>query len=177
MKQFTTYFILIISLSTFAQSPWTKEKGTYYTQASFTSIPNYNTLFGDPEQKLLRNITDNTLQFYGEYGLTDKTTLLLNLPFKFIKTVGTNSDNNTILEIEEGEKNSLGNIEIGIKHNFYKKDWLISGQLSVKANTNTFANNTGIRTGYNAYTISPLILVGRGYGKSYLRSAFPKVII
>ena len=35
-----------------------------------------------PEKELPNKVSDNTIQFYGEYGLTDKTTLLAILPFK-----------------------------------------------------------------------------------------------
>ena len=170
MKNITKLIFLFISISAFSQGPWTKEKGTFYTQISFTTIPNYNMLFGDPEYNTERDIKDNTFQFYGEYGLTDKTTLLVNLPLKSIKTgdspnfIGgnaiTSSDNKT----------SLGNIEIGLKHNFYKKDWLLSGQFSIEANTGSFNTDSGIRTGYNAFTFTPLFLAGKSFGKSYLQT-------
>jgi len=70
----------------------------------------------------------------------------------------------------ENNKTSLGNIEIGIKHNFYKKKWLLSTQLSIEANTSTFDKNTGIRTGYNAFTFTPLFLSGKSFKKSYLQT-------
>ena len=109
MKQIAKFLILLLSISTFSQGPWTQEKGKFYTQLSFTTISNYNTLFGDSEYILQRNITDNTLQFYGEYGVSEKTTLLVNLPLKFIKTEGFNNDaNNVYTQTEE----SLDGLEI-----------------------------------------------------------------
>jgi hypothetical protein len=171
MKNILKIVVLLMSISTFSQGPWTKEKGKFYTQLSFTTIPSYNTLFGDPEYKLQRNVTDNTLQFYGEYGLSDKTTLLVNIPLKFINTEGFNTNaNNVFTQIEETSKTSLGNIEIGLKHNFYKKDWLLSGQLSLEANTSSFDQSSGIRTGYDAFTFTPLFLAGKSFGKSYLQT-------
>jgi hypothetical protein len=68
------------------------------------------------------------------------------------------------------EKNDLGNIEIGIKHNFYKKEWILSGQLSMETNTGSFDNNSGLRTGYDALTFSPLFLAGKSFSKSYLQT-------
>ena len=84
MKNFVTLALLLASLSSFSQSPWTKEKGTFYTQLSFTTIPSYDMLFGDPDYNINGKISDNTLQFYGEFGVSDKTTLILNLPYKII---------------------------------------------------------------------------------------------
>ena len=63
----------------------------------------------------------------------------------------------------------MGNIEIGIKHNFYNKDWLISGQINLEANTSTFDASSGIRTGYDAWSITPLLSFGRGFNNWYVQ--------
>ncbi len=170
MNKFLKIFVLFISISAFSQSPWTQEKGKFYTQLSFTTIPNYNTIFGDPEYKTPGNISDNTFQFYGEYGITNNTTLIVNLPFKSInykqEVVCVNQPCNPINYSE----NSLGNIEIGLKHNFSKKDWVLSGQFSLEANTSSYTANSGIRTGYNAWTFTPLFIAGKSFGKTYFQT-------
>lgn len=169
MKHVTTLFTLLISISIFSQSPWTQEKGKFYTQLSFTTISNYNTLFGEPETITEREITDNTIQFYGEYGLSEKTSLLVNIPFKNIET--GNLSTNTVNPLTTANTEStLGNIELGIKHNFYNKDWILSGQISVEANTSSFDVASGIRTGYDAWTVSPLFLAGKSFGNTYIQS-------
>ena len=171
MKNFAIIPLLLVSLSSFSQSPWTKEKGKFYTQLSFTTIPNYNMLFGDPNYSITGNISDNTLQFYSEYGTSDKTTIILNLPYKIITHNGlVNPCLVAPCNEYSNKKNNLGNIEIGLKHNFYNKKWLISGQFSVEANTGSFDANSGIRTGYDAYTFTPLFLAGKSYGESYIQT-------
>lgn len=169
MKHVTRLFTFLISISIFSQSPWTQEKGKFYTQLSFTTISNYNTLFGEPETITEREITDNTIQFYGEYGLSEKTSLLVNIPFKNIET--GNLSTNTVNPLTTANTEStLGNIELGIKHNFYNKDWILSGQISVEANTSSFDVASGIRTGYDAWTVSPLFLAGKSFGNTYIQS-------
>ena len=172
MKSFINIWIIFISLTAFSQSPWTKEKGEFYTQLSFTTIPNYNTLFGNPDNTLNGEISDNTIQFYGEYGLSNTTTLILNLPYKYITL--NNYLNPAIDCIGDCSKDdntfALGNVEIGIKHNFSKKKWIISGQFSVEANTGAFEVASGIRTGYDAFTFTPLFLAGKSFRKSYLQT-------
>ena len=162
MKQIAKLLILLVSFSAFSQGPWTQEKGKFYTQFSFSTIPSYDELFGNPDYIIDGEISDNTLQFYGEYGVSNKTTLIVNLPYKLISFDSRNSD--------KYNTNSIGNIEIGLKHNFYKKDWLLSGQFSIEANTSSFDTNTGIRTGYDAFTFTPLFLAGKSFGKSYLQT-------
>ena len=85
MKTIAKLIILILSISGYSQSPWTQEKGKFYTQLSFTSIAGYSSLFGDPDYNTERELSDRTLQLFGEYGLSDKTALLLSVPFKMIE--------------------------------------------------------------------------------------------
>jgi hypothetical protein len=110
------------------------------------------------------------LQIYVEFGLTDKTTLIANIPLKLIShkdisIICVNGPCNNL----ENNKTALGNIELGIKHNFYNKKWLISGQLNIEANTSFFDANSGIKTGYDAWTVTPLLAIGRGYNNWYLQ--------
>ena len=172
MKKFTKLLFLLISISVFSQSPWTQEKGKFYTQLSFTTIPNYNTLFGDPDYTISGKLTDNTVQFFGEYGLSDKTSLVINLPLKMISIDGFQDPRiDCIGDCSRNfDKTALGNISLGLKHNFYKKDWVLSGQLSLEANTSSYDMKSGIRTGYNAWSFTPLFLAGRGFGKTYLQA-------
>jgi len=161
---------LLMGTSLYSQSPWTQKKGEFYTQFSFSTIPTYNEIFGNPDYFLNRNSTDNTFQLYGEYGILDKTTLILNIPFKNI----TISDvlNLTPLDpnfTEGSNNNNFGNIEAGIKHNFSNKKWLLTGQFNVEFNTSSYDDSSGIRTGYNAFTFTSLINFGRSFNKSYLQ--------
>ena len=172
MKNCIKILILFISVSAFSQSPWAQKKGKFYTQLSFTTIPNYNELFGDPDYTTFGEISDNTIQLYGEYGISDKTSLVVNLPLKLISI--TNFEDPRIDCIgdcsQDFSETVLGNLEIGVKHNFYKKDWTLSGQFSIEANTGSYFETSGIRTGYDAYTFTPLFLAGRSFGKTYIQS-------
>lgn len=171
MKHLTKLLFLFISITAFSQSPWTQKKGKAFTQLSFTTISNYNTLFGEPDYETERQITDNTLQFYSEYGLSDKTTLIVNLPLKLIETGDLSNPNALGLPTtSNGNSTTLGNIELGLKRNFSNNNWLLSGQLSVEANTGSYDSATGIRTGYDAWTITPLFLAGKSFGKTYLQT-------
>ncbi|WP_166386090.1 MULTISPECIES: hypothetical protein [unclassified Polaribacter] len=171
MKKITKLLFLLVSISAFSQGPWTQEKGKFYTQVSFSTIPSYNELFGDPDYTINGELTDNTLQLYGEYGISNKTTLLVNVPYKIIKhkelvnpcLIGPCPEHTN-------NKTALGNIEIGVKHNFYKKDWLLSGQFSVESNTGSYDENSGLRTGYDAFTFTPLFLAGKSFNKSYVQT-------
>lgn len=172
MKKISKLLFLFISISAFSQSPWTQEKGKAYTQLSFTTIPNYDTLFGDPDYSAFGTYSDNTVQFFGEYGLSNKTSLVVNLPLKMISIENFNDPRIDCAGdcSQDFDKKSLGNISVGLKHNFYKKNWVLSGQLSVEANTGSYDASSGIRTGYDAWSFTPLFLAGRGFGKTYIQT-------
>lgn len=167
MKNLYTIIAVLSSGILFAQSPWTQEKGKFYTQLSFTTISNYDEIFGDPDYSTDREITDNTLQLYGEYGISNKTTLLVNLPVKFVST-GDAVGGNAFLT--EESTTSFGNIAVGLRHQFYNKKWIISGQLNVEANTGTFEAASGIRTGQDAWTFTPTLNFGRSFDKFYIQA-------
>jgi len=175
MKKRISYLIfLFFFYSTsilFSQSPWTRKKGEFYTQLSFSTISNYDEIFGDPDYFTHREITDNTFQFYGEYGISDKTTIIINAPFKNIKTSDLTNETGFDTLITTSETiNAFGNIELGLKHNFFYKKWLITGQLNIEFNTSTYDALSGIRTGFDAFTFTPLINFGRGYNKTYFQA-------
>lgn len=167
MKKIYTIIAVLSCTFVFAQSPWTQEKGKFYTQLSFTTIANYDEVFGDPDYETDREITDNTLQLYGEYGISSKTTLLLNLPIKLIST-GDVVNGNAF--ITEDSKTAFGNISVGLRHQFYTKKWIISGQLNVEANTGSFDMSSGIRTGHDAWTLTPTLNIGRSFDSFYVQA-------
>ncbi|MBA6156742.1 hypothetical protein H3Z83_09470 [Tenacibaculum sp. S7007] len=157
MKKLAILTLLFTSVNFFAQSPWTKNKDEGYVQLSYTTISNYDKLFGKDNDIILpRKISDNTLQLYGEYGLTDKTTLLTVLPLKILSGIN--------------DKIIAGNIQLGVKHNFYNKKWLISGQLNVEMNISEYDATSGLRSGYDAWTFTPMVLAGRGFDRWYIQA-------
>ncbi|WP_299886206.1 hypothetical protein [uncultured Lacinutrix sp.] len=177
MNNFKLYCIFVLSLSFFcfsiqnakAQSAWTKKKGKLFSQISYSTIPNYSEIFNDKDYITSRSISDNTLQLYGEYGVNDNLTLLVNVPFKLIKT-GDAIENSTVpLSIVSTRKSGFGNIQIGLKHNIYRGKMIVSGQLTVEANTSFFDKTSGIRSGYDAWTFTPTVNVGKGYENYYFQ--------
>lgn len=168
MKNLISVLLFVFSVNLMAQSPWVKQKKESYIQLAYTFRPTYNEISGDPSYDTDREIADNTLQLYGEYGLSNKTTLLLGIPLKMVNS-GDIINRTQIPTTQEGNINSLGNINVGIKHNFKNKKWLFSGQLNIEANTGTFDENSGLRTGLDAWTFSPLLITGTSLNKWYLQ--------
>jgi hypothetical protein len=176
MKFKTLLFSLFITSTLLAQSPWTKEKGDLFVNVSYSTISDYNEIFGDPDYFTNGKITDNTYQIYSEYGLSDKTTFIASIPVKSISienfiyndpAIGCIGDCSELLNFNE---TAFGNISLGIKHQFYNKGWVISGQFVTELNTGSFDDFSGIRTGYDAFTFTPQLLAGKSFGKTFFQS-------
>ncbi|TCI92123.1 hypothetical protein [Tenacibaculum sp. M341] len=164
-----SYLLFFSASIAFSQSPWTKKKDEAYLQLSFTTISGYTELFAKEDAfSTNREISDNTLQLYAEYGLSDKTTLIANVPLKLVSS-GDLVDTAVNLTTESS-LTSLGNIQFGVKHNFYNKKWLITGQLMIEANSGDFELASGLRTGYDAWSFVPVVSVGRGFDSWYIQA-------
>lgn len=168
MRNLIFVLFALFSGNIIAQSAWTQKKGKTYTQLSFSTINDYDRLFGEPDYNTERKITDNTIQLYGEYGINDKTTLLLNLPIKLIKTGDQVFSTDPITTATN--KTAFGNIEIGVKRLLYNKAFTLSGQLNIEMNTSTFDTSSGIRTGYDAWSFTPTVNAGKSFGNMYAQA-------
>ena len=163
-------FVLIILLlfqNSIGQSAWNLKENSWYTQLNYTRIGPYSDLFvnGNETAKTPREIEDNTFQLYAEYGIDDKTTLSFSLPLKLIKT-GSQTEATPLIA---NSVTSLGNIGFGVKRNLINKSFVLSAGIGVEANTGVYDDASGIRTGYNAWTITPGVYFGKSYNNLFLQ--------
>lgn len=164
---------LFLSQFSLAQSAWTRKKGESYLQFSYSQISDYETLFVEEgnDFETGRTINESTLQAYGEYGVSDKLTLSLSIPMVSISTNEINP-NATIspVTVTEDTVTSLGNIQLGARYQLYSKKFILTAGLNIEANTSDYDEASGIRTGADAWSFSPIINFGAGFGKSYLQA-------
>lgn len=157
---------LLLPLFSIAQSPWVKGHKKGYAQIGYSAISGYGSLYldGDKKAELQRKVSESSIQLYGEYGLFKKYSVELILPFGMVKTGDATSS------IPPGfDKQSvagIGNIEVGIKRNFYNKSFLVTGMLNFR--TTSLADEKGsVRYGYDSWGIRPGISIGKGWNKVY----------
>jgi len=163
--------LLILSILCFffsfvhAGGPWATGKGKAYTQVG-ASFNHYNAIFYNGTKLYLPPpITDNTYQFYGEFGITDKFTLISNIPFKTLSIQNKSAFTNVPYAV--GNLNGFGNISLAGKYSFWEKKINIAAQISVENGTNLANYQTGLRTGYGAWAVTPSFIIGKGFKKWY----------
>jgi len=157
------YIILLLVTSiSFAQSPWTREKGKSYVQLGFTSLTYDAYQLDGTRVENFGTISDITIQAYAEYGITNKLEAQLVLPFKSVSI-----DNAGVSESISG----AGNVSLGLKYKLLDANWKVSGGLLYSAKSAQFDEDIGLSTGFNAATILPYITVGSSYKKFYYFTA------
>ena len=117
-----------------AQSGWTKEKGEGFYQLSFQSFQSsdYYTLGG--ELLNTNKFSQQSLVFYGEYGLTDRFTIIANLP---LQTWNGFETTETV--------SGLGDLRLEFKHALLKKYLPLSISVAPEipiGRANNFAQST-----------------------------------
>ena len=170
MQKSIGFFLFSVMLPVLlaAQSPWTRNKSGLYVQAAWHFIPEYTSLFGPDGSviELERPISENTFELYGEYGLTKRTTVIANLPFRWMRS-GDALELNQQPLTQGGYLFAPGNVSLAVRHNFLNKRLLLSGQLRADLPTASFVEELGLRSGYDAATVLPMASVGMGFKQFY----------
>lgn len=149
-----------------AQSPWVRSRAGAYVQAAWHFIPAYKSIFdaNGNDRNLERKLSENTFQLYGEYGLSKRLTGVVNLPFRYVKS-GASTQNAP--QTASGYVANLGNISVALRYNILQKRIPLTFSLRAEAPINAYNNPSGIRTGYNTYTVMPMLSAGMGFGQAY----------
>lgn len=175
-------FLLLFLFSAFGlKAQWPQGKGHAYTNISFTYLRYHEVLDGANlrngfrHHSIERTVSDHTLNAYIEYGLTDRFTAVAELPFKILRTGEklheAPDDIYTSDTVESGSLNDLGNLRLGGTYLLHDGDFKWSFELMGGMKTASYQNPTGLRTGYDAWYMSPSILVGKGWEKVYFSAS------
>ena len=115
LKAFSLGFMCFISLDLAAQSGWTKQKTEGFYQLSFQSMKSKDYFSLGGELLETNRFSQQSLVFYGEYGLTDKFTIIANWP---LQTWNGFETTETV--------SGLGDLRLEFKHALLKKYFPLS---------------------------------------------------
>ena len=175
MIRILTFLLLTFSFGYCLAGAWPQKKGGSYQQVSFTHLK-YSSLFNQElgNRELKREITDLTFQHYMEYGITDKITFISVLPFKYlsssdeVRDIDPEEDILSMDTANSGTLQGLSNLSFAGKFLIKQNKYVSSFQLTVGTSTAKFQNETGLRTGFDCWLITPSFHLGRGWGGTYL---------
>ncbi|GAB1856968.1 hypothetical protein MHTCC0001_18040 [Flavobacteriaceae bacterium MHTCC 0001] len=155
-------FLLILFVTSIASAQWVKEKGKGYYKVSawYLEADEHYTSTGAKDPNATRG--QFNVNFYGEYGLSNKLTTTLYLPF-FARTYQNEQVSGTTGNIlAEGEAlNSIGDIDVGITYGIVQK-----GNLALSASL-----IFGIPSGNNSGGSDGSFQTSDGEFNQYIKSA------
>lgn len=173
MKHIGLFIFLLLTFSgSKGQSPWLASKMGYFIQFSYTSIPEYSSLFNGKEElfETSRYIKDKTIQLYGEYGINDKFAIVASIPLKLLKS----DDLNPNSEFEQdaipiaASVNAIGNIQLSMKYKLLDKKWVSAAQVRIELPASVATGvESGLVPGYDAFSFTPILSIGRGWNNFY----------
>lgn len=146
--------------STQAQQAWTRPKGSYFSQVGLT-LYRYTSLLKTYDElvPLNRQLVQNSIQGYVEYGLTDRLMVTAIVPFTLAKSTATLPAQPT--GIVDGSLNALSNVQLGLTYAVFKgSGFVVSAKLNSALPTATYQISTGLRSGEDALSLEPTALVG-----------------
>lgn len=110
IKSFVFFLFLLNYFTVDAQNGWVKKKSEFYAQASFSTFSS-NDYYSTSGQLFDSGSTynSNSINLYGEYGISDRFTAILNFPALLINRFNTT-------ETVAG----VGSVQLGLKYGLLK---------------------------------------------------------
>jgi len=165
--------ILLFSSVVHAQV-WTLKKKGIYANISFSAAMYTEGFDSTGETFVLpRAVEDKTIALFAQYGITDKITAQITLPYKMTATgdpavAFSPYEYDGPLPLEGGKLNYWGNIEVGAMYKLMEDKPIITASFFVEANTSDRNYITGLQTGFNSWGFIPGIGAGWPFEKSWL---------
>jgi hypothetical protein len=168
-KRLRPFLLIVMMNSVFAQSPWLQEKKSLLSQISFNIIPEYHQIYLNSGKTYTteRNLKDNTLQAWLEYGLSDYTTFQLILPLKFLSAGSLVEEDFQTPQTTSGSLQAFGNISFIWKQKLVQQTWILTSHIIAEFPTADYQDQSGLRSGYDAWGFSAALSTGRGFGHTY----------
>lgn len=156
MKRILFFVFFIATALPFVQgqSAWTQKQGAGYFKLSQSAIRADQ--FFNPDGDLIDITTTSVYStvFYGEYGLNDRFTALINAPL-FVRSTINNLESTVDGAVIPGDEfNGLGDIQLGLKYGILQNGPIVlaaSAQLKLPSGENVGGNSELLQAGDGAW--------------------------
>ena len=156
IKSFFFSYLICFPILLRAGGPWSEGQWKGFAEVS--------SLFS-----IATTTTDNTYQLYSELGLSDEFTVKFIFPLKQIKSPSDMEENTGI---PQGSLFGPGNIVFGMKYKVYEDLFLLSLGADLEFPGAKRKDDVGLRSGFDKYSLRPIVSIGKGFDKSYAHAEF-----
>ena len=157
-------YLLILTPSVLTAQAWTKSKGQGFYKLDFTSIKAADVFDKNGDVVGFRTLGNYTTSFYGEYGVSNKFTVLAYVPFYVRNVVNETKGRQTGQIIERGiVNNNFGDVDLGFRYQLPIKNVAVAANLILGIPTGDAKQVDGLFTGDGEF--NQLLKIGVGTGK------------
>lgn len=145
--------------------PWPLKKRLGFYQLSFGYV-RANSYYEPNGQRIdIPTLSDYTVSFYGEYGLTDRITAVAYVPFMQRLTLNRQVGRETGVEFFEGDENtSIADVDLGIKVGLLQKgNTVVSAALQFGIPIGDDTQQSGLWTGDGEFNQHLSLGVGHSF--------------
>ena len=143
---------------------WTKSKGKGFYKIDAASIRAKNVYDMQGEISPFRTLGNYTASAYGEYGITNRITVVANVPFFVRNVVNETKGRQTGNFIEQGiVNNSFGDVDLGVRVALPVKAVALSANLMLGLPTGDARQADGLFTGDGEF--NQMLKLSAGTGK------------
>ena len=162
--------MLFVLENAWAGGGWPQEKGGFFAKINQYSI--LSQFYFSPTGEVIDiSRTDfHSFSVYGEYGITDKLTGILNAPLFVRSVLHEERDFNGTLIRRKEAVNSVGDIDVALKYNFLNKSgWVASAilDLGIPIGIAKGGNSGLLQTGDGEFNQLIEVYVSRSVGNGY----------
>lgn len=164
-----TALFALLAFSVFAGGGWTYKKGKGFVKLSQSAI--YADQYFTPDGSLedITTIGYYSTSLYGEYGISDRFTVIANIPFFARNTLNKTKFRFSGDEVPGDELNSFGDMDLSLQYGFLKgENWVASARVLFGLPTGKDSGGeTGIlQTGDGEFNQMLRVDLSRGFSKN-----------
>lgn len=160
---------ILLFLSFEAAAQWTQNKASGYYKLDFTNVTAPYIINATGNLIETPMLTNNILSFYGEYGITNRLTAQMYMPFLVHNTLAADA-NSPRLDLRKKQKNTaFGDVDIALKYALtVNKPIAVSASLWIGLPTGNAENTYDLVTGDGEVNQMLRLDVGKGFKKKWI---------
>jgi protein XagA len=167
-----TFLLFLGDSSVSKAQAWTKAKNSGFYKLDFSRISAADVFNNKNEVIPFRSITNNITSFYGEYGVSNKFTLIGYIPFLVNNQLGeSKSSTGTVLSPSTSETN-FGDVDLGFRYQLFNKNGIsLSANVLLGLPTGNSTQKDGLLTGDGEFNQMLKLAVGTGKARWWTQAA------
>ena len=152
---------------------WPKSKGSGFYKLDYSVIKATDVFDKTGKVVPFRTLTNHITSFYGEYGITDKLTVMAYVPFFIRNTVNATKGAQTGNIIEPAiANNNFGDVDVAFRYGLYNKNGIsVSANVFLGLPTGDAKQADGLFTGDGEFNQMFKIAVGTSKTKWWTQGA------